>query len=100
MTWKLDRCRLCDSADLELVLDLGTTPLADALVRHDRLSEPEISVPLEVVFCSQCSLLQINQTVPPQILFCRDYPYFSSISKTLLDHFAASARRLIESRKL
>jgi hypothetical protein len=38
--------------------------------------------------------------VSPEILFCRDYPYFSSVSKALLQHFGKSAEELIESRKL
>jgi SAM-dependent methyltransferase len=44
--------------------------------------------------------VQITETVPPEILFCRDYPYFSSVSKSLLEHFAKSAEYLIESRRL
>jgi len=100
MNWKIAACRSCGYADLQLVLDLGTTPLADALVSHDRLSEPEIAAPLEVVFCSNCALLQINETVPPEILFCRDYPYFSSVSKSLIEHFQASACNLLERQKL
>ena len=93
-------CRSCGHPDLQLVLDLGTTPLADALVSHDRLSEHEITAPLEVVFCSNCALLQINQTVPPELMFCREYPYFSSVSKSLMEHFQASACKLMETRKL
>ena len=100
MSWKIEKCRACGSGELSLVLDLGTTPLADALVRADQLQDPEITAPLEVVFCGNCSLLQINQSVPPEILFCRDYPYYSSVSKALLEHFGSSARRLIESRNL
>jgi SAM-dependent methyltransferase len=100
MDWKIDSCRACGSPDLELVLDLGTTPLADALLRPDQLEQQEITAPLEVMFCSNCALVQINQSVPPEILFCRDYPYYSSVSKSLLAHFEDSACQIIESRKL
>jgi SAM-dependent methyltransferase len=100
MSWKIERCRACRSLDLELILDLGSTPLADALIRGDQLDRPEITAPLRLVFCSNCSLLQIDETVPPEILFCRDYPYYSSVSQTLLAHFGESARNLIDSRQL
>jgi SAM-dependent methyltransferase len=100
MSWKIEKCRGCGSTELELILDLGTTPLADALVRAEHLREPEITAPLEVVFCGNCSLLQITENVPPEILFCRDYPYFSSVSPALLEHFGSSARALIQSRQL
>src|SRR5205814_10417153 len=45
-------------------------------------------------------LVQITETVPPEILFGRDYPYFSSVSPALLDHFRRSAVSIIESRRL
>jgi SAM-dependent methyltransferase len=38
--------------------------------------------------------------VDPEILFCRDYPYFSSVSPTLMKHFGDSARDLIKMRNL
>jgi len=79
---------------------LGRTPLADALLTEEQLGLPELIVPLDWVFCSHCSLVQITESVPPQILFGKDYPYFSSVSKTLLQHFRESAEELIESRKL
>jgi SAM-dependent methyltransferase len=93
-------CRLCDSESLEPVLALGRTPLADALLRPEDLSVPEPMFPLELGFCSNCGLSQIAETVPPEMLFCRDYPYYSSYSDALLRHARDNAERLIESRGL
>lgn len=93
-------CRSCGSSNLELILSFGHTPLADALVTQDQLTQPEITAPLDLAFCPHCSLVQITETVPPEILFCRDYPYFSSVSKVLLEHFGRSAQALIASRQL
>jgi len=93
-------CRSCGHTNLELILSLGRTPLADALLIEEQLRLPELIVPLDWVFCSNCSLVQITESVSPEILFCRDYPYYSSVSKALLQHFGESAKELIESRKL
>ncbi|MBN2304343.1 MAG: class I SAM-dependent methyltransferase [Anaerolineae bacterium] len=93
-------CRSCGSTHFETVLDLGTTTLADALLTKAQLAQPEITAPLEVVFCHDCKLVQITESVNPEILFQRDYPYYSSVSKSLMEHFGASARHLIETRKL
>ena len=41
---------------------------------------------------AECALVQITETVPPEILFCRSYPYYSSVSKSLREHFAASKK--------
>jgi len=94
------KCRSCGGERLSSIVKFGTTPLADALLTREELSTPEVTAPLELVFCSECSLVQINETVPPEILFCRNYPYFSSVSKSLLAHFRASALSLIKQRKL
>ncbi len=94
------QCRACQSRGVEEILSFGTTPLADALLTQEQLEAAEITAPLHLVFCPNCSLVQITETVPPEILFCRDYPYFSSVSKALLAHFAASAADIIHSQKL
>lgn len=92
----ISTCRSCGSKHLRRVLSLGTTPLADGLLTEEQLAEQEILVPLDVMFCDACSLMQIRQTVDPEVLFCRSYPYFSSVSPALMTHFAQSAERLVE----
>jgi SAM-dependent methyltransferase len=87
-------CRGCNHAELTRVLDLGTTPLANRLLACGQLSEPEPTFPLELVHCPKCSLLQITETVAPDILF-RDYVYFSSFSDTMLEHARSLASSLI-----
>lgn len=93
-------CRSCSSSEIIPVLSFGRTPLADGLLTSEELDEPEITEALDLAFCQRCSLLQITETVPPEILFCRSYPYFSSVSKSLREHFAASAASIIDSRHL
>ena len=97
---RIDACRSCGSPDLVPFLDLGPTPLVNRLLRAEQLDDDEVKGPLETAWCEACSLVQITETVSPEVLFCQDYPYFSSVSKALLDHFAASARHLIEARSL
>jgi hypothetical protein len=56
--------------------------------------------PLNVAFCPHCSLVQLLETVPPEELFCQDYPYYSSFSPALLQHSRTNALDLIETRRL
>jgi SAM-dependent methyltransferase len=95
----LARCRSCDSGELELVLSLGRTPLANALLTEDQLGEPEATYPLDLVYCPRCTLVQITETVPPQQLFSH-YLYLSSFSDTMLQHSKALAERLTRERGL
>lgn len=82
------------------VLDLGLMPLSDGLLTKRQLAEHEPKYPLELVFCPDCSLVQILETVPPEKLFCEDYPYFSSFSDALLEHSRQNVLSLIKSRNL
>jgi SAM-dependent methyltransferase len=88
------RCRSCDHGDLRPILSLGRTPLANALLTAEQLREPEATFPLELVFCPACALVQITETVPPEVLF-REYAYLSSFSDTVVQNAEAIVRRLI-----
>jgi SAM-dependent methyltransferase len=93
-------CRACQQSGLEIFLDLGKTPLADRLLTEAQLNQPEPTYPLEVAFCPHCALVQILETVPPEVLFCEDYPYYSSFSPELLQHSRENVLDLIASRHL
>jgi len=92
------RCRACGSDQLETIVEFGITPLADRLLTEAQLAEPELKAPLTLVFCKACALAQIRETVDPEILFYAEYPYFSSVSPSLLRHFRESALDIMEMR--
>lgn len=97
---KITACRSCGQTDLESVLNLGHTPLADRLLTDAQLKQTEPTFPLEVGFCHNCGLMQILETVDPSVLFCEDYPYYSSFSDALLKHSRENTLDLIQRRKL
>ncbi len=93
-------CRVCEKAQPVVFLDLGRSPLADRLLTQRQLEETESVYPLKVAFCSHCSLVQILETVDPHELFCHDYPYYSSVSASLLEHSKQNVLDLIGRRHL
>lgn len=93
-------CRACGHTDLQLVISFGVTPLADRLVNASQLGAPEPAAPLDLAFCPACTLVQITESVDPAILFGAEYPYFSSVSQTLLRHTRENALDLIARRGL
>jgi SAM-dependent methyltransferase len=97
---QIQACRSCGAGGLEPILDLGETPLADALVEQARLGEPEPCYPLGIAFCAACSLVQLLQTVPAETLFTQDYPYYSSFSDAVAEHSRRNARRLVDAERL
>jgi SAM-dependent methyltransferase len=92
-------CRSCGGERLELILDLGQTPLANALLPADgSVSRPPL-YPLTLVRCPDCALVQIGEIVAPERLFS-DYVYFSSFSETMLRHAEAMAAELTARERL
>lgn len=90
-------CRVCDSARLELAVDLGSQPWAnDFLKPEDAGREPYY--PLRVLQCQDCRTAQLDYTVPKETLF-GNHTYLSGVTRTLSDHFAGIARE-VDSRFL
>jgi len=90
-------CRICCGTNLNSILSLGSTPLANSLLKDQ--TEAEMKFPLDLVYCSDCSLVQITETVEPSILFST-YLYCSSFADTTLANARALVEKLIEKRKL
>jgi SAM-dependent methyltransferase len=93
-------CRSCGNPNLKPLISFGKTPLADGLLKKEHLDKPELIVPLNLAFCPNCSLVQIIETVDPEVLFCRDYPYFSSTSNAYLLHTKKNAEELMTLKNL
>jgi len=70
------------------VFDLGVQPLANDFCKDDQRRAGY--APLKVLFCPRCTLAQLSVVVSPEVLY-RNYPYVTSPSKTMQDHFARIA---------
>jgi SAM-dependent methyltransferase len=92
-------CRSCGYQELQSFLSLGWTPLANALLTEDQLGDREETFPLELVFCSRCTLVQLTESISPEKLF-REYVYLSSFSETMLHHAETISSALIGSKHL
>ncbi|MGB7590405.1 MAG: class I SAM-dependent methyltransferase [Terriglobia bacterium] len=92
-------CRSCGTDGPEIILRLGQMPLANAYLSREELARPEQRYPSDLAFCPSCSLIQITETVPPDVLF-REYLYFSSYSDTVVRNAEEIVTRLIASRNL
>lgn len=95
-----DTCRSCDSTKLHELIDFGETPLADRLETPERMGASDPRVPLTLWFCTDCGLVQIRETVDREELFRDEYPYLTSVSPALKEHFQKSARALLAERDL
>lgn len=83
------KCRSCDSENIHPVISLGEIPLVNNL--NSSPFENSTRFPLEVVICSECSLAQLKDTVPPEEMFSQ-YLFYSSVMAPVV----ASAKTLVE----
>ncbi|HWK43563.1 MAG TPA: class I SAM-dependent methyltransferase [Stellaceae bacterium] len=92
-------CRICGGRHVELFLDLGDQPHCNRLIPPARAAEREPHYPLRTGFCHDCTLVQIDHTIPKENMFS-DYPYVSGTTKTLVQHFKDTSERLIQTYEL
>ena len=80
-------CRLCKSKKLIKFLDLGNHPPSDQFINFSESNQPTLYYPLQVFTCKNCSFKQLGFVVDPKILYQKDYPYESSLTKSGNKHF-------------
>lgn len=78
-------CRVCGSPGVRQVLDLGKVPLANRFVSAAEGDAAELTFPLGIQFCPTCAIVQIPETVDPDVLFSH-YLYIPSASTIWRDH--------------
>jgi SAM-dependent methyltransferase len=85
-------CRSCGTPLKHVFVDLGMSPVSNAmrLPSEEHLAEP--FYPLRTFVCEACKLVQIEDVQPAETHFHGSYTYFSSYSKSWLEH----ARRYAE----
>ena len=92
-------CRVCNSPSLVEFLDLGDQPHGDSFLDSADLSGKEPFYPLRANFCKECTTVQIDYTVPKELMF-EHYLYVSGTTRTLSTHFEASTNRLVKKYNL
>ena len=81
----IDICRVCDATNLDLAIDLGMQPWANNFLEKEEIGK-EPFYPLRVVYCHNCSTVQLDYTVSKETMFA-DHTYLSGITKSLSEHF-------------
>lgn len=89
---KLTNCRICDSARLEPVIDFGVQPWGNDFLSQDAVGK-ELFYPLRVVFCHDCTVAQLDYTVPKEVMF-GDHTFLTGMTKTADEHFKGVAHEV------
>ncbi len=85
-------CRVCDSTDFSMAIDLGNQPWGNHFLRGDEIGK-EPFYPLKVVYCNRCKTAQLDYTVKKEVMFS-EHTYLSGVTKTLAAHFQKIAEQV------
>lgn len=79
-------CRFCQKELKDEFIDLVNSPPSNSFLTQDQLNDAELYHPLKVYICNSCFLVQIDEFKKSSAIFNAEYVYFSSYSKSWLEH--------------
>jgi hypothetical protein len=83
---KIAACRICGSGDLQPLLDFGIQALSSRFPRSGEADPPR--VPLTLVRCADCHLVQLLHSVASGEMYTGHYGYRSGTNATMREHLA------------
>ena len=92
----MNTCRHCDEELINELIDLGHAPPSNNYLSKDLLLSAETYFPLKLLICHSCWLVQTVDYNDADNLFKSDYAYFSSTSKSWLEHSYEYSKKIID----
>ena len=88
----VNNCRL-SNLKLKKIFDFGKQPLGNGFLKKSDFNK-EFFFRMEIGFCKQSKLVQLIKQPPPRMMFHSKYPFFSSLSKNMQQHFEKTANKI------
>jgi NDP-4-keto-2,6-dideoxyhexose 3-C-methyltransferase len=79
---EVSECRSCGSKDLMPIISLGNQYVTNFILSEEEQTNVP-KVPLELIMCENCKLLQLKHNAPPESMWNEQYWYKSGISTTI-----------------
>ena len=79
------KCRI-DKSPCRVFLDFGKMPIANGFLKRKEFKK-EYFFKLKVAFNSKLSLFQLEKNPNPKKMFNKNYPFYTSSSKFMIEHF-------------
>ena len=85
---KIKKCRICKNKELKPVISLGNMMATGIFPKNKKNL---YSMPIDLVLCvkknkNNCGLLQLNHTVPSDLLYGKNYGYRSGLNSSMASH--------------
>jgi len=94
---EIKKCRVCQGAEFGTLLDLGEQCIANAF--HEKDSPPSPLIPLKLVRCHNCDLVQLAHKIDYDLMY-KSYWYRSSINQTMRDHLKGLVESVLKVKPL
>lgn len=91
---EISACRVCKSSNLTPVMTLGEQSLSGVFPEIGE-SDP-IYGPLDLVYCNNCSLIQLKHSFPAELMYGDNYGYRSGLNQSMVDHLSRKANSLFD----
>ena len=83
--YKINKCRICGNVKLKNIVDLNKQYIQGSFIKKNNPKPYLKKIPLLLVLCQNCSLVQLSHTVSKEILY-KNYWYMSGINSTMKNH--------------
>ena len=86
-------CQFCDNQAISELLFLGYLPPVNSLKSANVDSNECPTFALSFSHCESCSLTQLSNILPREVVFPESYPYLSGMTKSLVENFIDQAKK-------
>jgi NDP-4-keto-2,6-dideoxyhexose 3-C-methyltransferase len=80
-TKKINKCRLCPNTKLKRIHDFGRHYVSNFVTKNN--IKKGVKAPLNLVYCNNCKLLQLEHSAPQEIMYKKFYWYRSGVTNTM-----------------
>ena len=80
-TKKIKKCRLCNSKKLINIHNFGNHYVSNFVTKRN--VKKGVKAPLNLVYCKNCKLLQLEHSAPQEIMYKKFYWYRSGVTNTM-----------------
>ena len=93
----IEKCRACSSKDLKEILSLGKQHISNFIESEKEQGD---KIPLELVLCNNCKLLQLKYNAPDEAMWNEQYWYKSGINRLIKDDLKDIVEKATQLKKL
>lgn len=89
---EITKCRICKSKNIMTVLSLGEQSLTGVFPKNK--DENITKGPLDMVFCTDCGLVQMKQSYSLEEMYGENYGYRSGLNQSMVNHLTHKIKTL------